>query len=74
MNDTLINEIDSKAISYMKKEIIICKDLIKSFEKKIKLEETTFDKATEFSSMINGLSDDIKDFEQKILTITYKYF
>lgn len=74
MNGTLFNEIDSKAISNLKNEIKQNNILIDALEKKIKLQETNFDKATEFCSIINDLQKNIKDFEQKVLLITFKYF
>lgn len=74
MNGTIFSEIDSKAISNYTNEISQNKILIDKLEEKICLESTRFDEATETSSIINDLQNNIKDFEQKILTINYKYF
>lgn len=74
MNGTIITEMDGRAISHYKNEIIQNKILIEKLEEEISIESTRFDEATEISSHINDLQTNIKEFEQKILTIIYKYF
>lgn len=74
MNATIINEIDTKAISNIKNKIYQNKILIDNLDKKISEESTTFDDATEICSKIEDCQLKIQELEKKALQITFKHF